>query len=203
MGIEAPKKIRADAFRARYQLTDPFLLYVGRIDESKGCAAMFEYFIRWKSEKGTPHKLVLLGTEVMPVPFHEDIVHLGFVGEREKWEAMSICDWLLMPSPHESLSMVLLETWSVGRPALVNGKCDVLTSHCRASHGGVWASDFQEWSAALSLIDDDTKKTLGEQGRVYVQQNYSWEEVERAFLELLENPAGQSSQAAPVRAHRS
>lgn len=203
VGIEAPEEIRGDAFRARYQLMDPFLLYVGRIDESKGCGTMFEYFIRWKNENGTPHKLVLLGAEVMPVSFHDDIVHLGFVGETEKWEAMSTCDWLLMPSPHESLSMVLLETWSAGRPALVNGKCDVLASHCRASHGGVWYDDFQEWSAALSLIDDDTKKTLGEQGRDYVRRNYSWEQVERAFLELVGKPVDQSSLTAPAGSCRS
>jgi glycosyltransferase involved in cell wall biosynthesis len=30
------------------------------------------------------------------------------------------------PSPYESLSMALLEAWKVGRPALVNGRCDVL-----------------------------------------------------------------------------
>lgn len=203
VGIETPGNIRADTFRARYQLTDPFLLYVGRVDESKGCAAMFEYFIRWKTEQGAPHKLVLLGTEVMPIPFHEDIVHLGFVAEAEKWEAMIACDWLLMPSPHESLSMVLLEAWSVGRPALVNGTCDVLTHHCKASHGGVWYGDFQEWSAALSLIDDRTRKTLGEQGRAYVQRNYSWPQVERAFLRVLEIPDDQATEATLVGSSRS
>lgn len=186
VGIEPPENIAPARFRERHKLTGPFLLYVGRIDESKGCAAMFDYFIRWKSEGGGPHKLVLLGTEVMPIPFHDDIIHLGFVGEEDKWEAMSACDWLLMPSPHESLSMALLETWSVGRPALVNGSCEVLTSHCRQSHGGLWYDNFQEWSAVLSTVDGDTKCALGRQGQAYVRRCYSWERVESDYLALLE-----------------
>ena len=196
VGIEPPKNIEPDRFRARYCITNPFLLYVGRVDESKGCAAMFDYFLRWKSEGGGPHKLVLLGTEVMPIPFHDDIIHLGFVGDEDKWEAMSACDWLLMPSPHESLSMALLETWSAGRPALVNGACDVLTSHCRQSNGGLWYNNFQEWRAAMEVVDEGTKRTLGRQGQAYVQRRYSWERVERDYLALLDaenNASGAAS----------
>ena len=196
VGIEPPKTIEPDRFRTRYGITDPFLLYVGRIDESKGCATMFDYFIRWKSETGSPHKLVLLGSEVMPVPFHDDIIHLGFVGDEDKWEAMSACDWLINPSPHESLSMALLETWSVGRPALINGGCDVLTSHCRQSNGGLWYNNFHEWSAALSIVDEETKRVLGRQGQTYVRQYYSWERVERDYLALLDGEASASDAAS-------
>lgn len=196
VGIQSPENIQPNAFRSRYQMTEPFLLYVGRVDESKGCAAMFEYFIRWKKEKGTNHKLVLMGAEVMPVPFHNDIIHLGFVSEAEKWEAMSACDWLLLPSPHESLSMVLLETWSAGRPALVNGKCDVLTSHCKVSHGGIWYDNFKEWDAALSIVEEETKLTLGRQGQAYVRQNYSWDQVERAYVHVLAPFQAQSTARA-------
>ena len=198
VGIEPPKHLEPGSFRMRYGITEPFLLYVGRIDESKGCDAMFDYFVRWKRETGSPHKLVLLGTEVMPVPFHDDIIHLGFVGEQEKWEAMLACDWLIMPSPHESLSMALLETWSVGRPALVNGACAVLTSHCRESNGGLWYHDFREWSAALSIADEGTKQALGRQGQAYVQRCYSWERVERHYLALLDCQPNASDVTSPL-----
>jgi glycosyltransferase involved in cell wall biosynthesis len=185
VGIESPGQIDSDTFSARYNLDTPFLLYVGRIDESKGCAEMFDYFIRWKKVVNAPHKLVLLGKEVMPVPFHDDIIHLGFVSDAEKWAAMKACDWLIVPSPHESLSMALLETWSVGRPALVNGECAVLVSHCRQSHGGLWYTNFDEWCAGLESASDYTKKVLGEQGRWYVEQCYGWDPVVAAYLKLV------------------
>lgn len=185
IGLEAPVRIHDAEFRQRYNLTGPFLLYVGRIDQSKGCDTMFEYFLRWKQERGTAHKLVLLGREVLPVPFHDDIIHLGFVDETEKWAAMASCEWLLMPSAYESLSIVLLETWSVGRPALVNKASSVLVSHCRRSNGGLWYSNFDQWSTSLSALDEETRGPLGRQGQAYVRERYTWGRIETAYLSAL------------------
>jgi glycosyltransferase involved in cell wall biosynthesis len=186
VGIERPGNVDPDRFRQTYGLDDPFLLYVGRIDESKGCDEMLNYFTRWQDEYQTTEKLVLAGTEVMPIPFHDNIVHLGFLAESEKWDAMAACDWLLMPSRYESLSMVLLETWSVGRPAIVNGQCDVLMNHCRLSNGGVWYLTYDEWASALTVIDATAKAVLGRQGQRYVDKNYSWQGVETDYLELVD-----------------
>jgi glycosyltransferase involved in cell wall biosynthesis len=194
VGIERPNRVQPDRFRRKYDLDDPFLLYVGRIDKSKGCDEMLEYFIRRQEENGSAEKLVLAGSEVMPIPFNDNIIHLGFLTESEKWDAMAACDWLLMPSQYESLSMALLEAWSVGRPALVNGRCDVLRNHCRISNGGVWYENFQEWNASISFISDESKAILGRQGKRYVEQNYSWERVENQYKALLQ-PLAQSCQA--------
>jgi glycosyltransferase involved in cell wall biosynthesis len=185
VGIENPGNVDAGRFKVRYGLTSPYLLYVGRVDESKGCPDLFEYFIRWKRERGSAHKLVVIGREVMPVPFHDDIVYLGFVEETQRWAAMKGCDWLVMPSRHESLSMVLLEAWSVGRPGLVNAASAVLVRHCQESNGGIWYEDYNEWCAALATIDADQKVTLGRQGQAYVRQRYSWDRVEDSYRELL------------------
>ena len=185
VGIESPGQVHPEDFRTRYGLHEPFLLYLGRIDESKGCAEMIEYFLQARRDGMIKHKLVLAGREVMPVPFHDDIIHLGFLNEEEKWDAMAACDWLLMPSRHESLSMVLLETWSVGRPVLVTGHSPVLSAHCQNSHGGIWYENYKEWCAALSVIDEETKRRLGAQGCAYVKERYSWNRVEADYLDLL------------------
>jgi glycosyltransferase involved in cell wall biosynthesis len=186
VGIECPGNADPDRFRQTYGLDGPFLLYVGRIDESKGCDEMLDYFTRWQDEYQTTEKLVLAGTEVMPIPFHDNIIHLGFLAESEKWDAMTACDWLLIPSRYESLSMVLLETWSVGRPAIVNGQCDVLMNHCRLSNGGVWYLSYDEWASALTSVDAAAKAVLGRQGQRYVEKNYSWRRVETDYLELVD-----------------
>jgi glycosyltransferase involved in cell wall biosynthesis len=186
VGIERPEDVVPDRFRQRYELNGPFLLYVGRIDESKGCDEMLEHFLRWQEEYQSNEKLVLAGTEVMPIPFHDNIIHLGFLSENEKWDAMAACDWLLMPSYYESLSMALLEAWSVGRPTLVNGRCEVLMNHCRMSNGGVWYLSYEEWASALTVIDTAAKAVLGCQGQHYVEKHYSWRRVETAYLELVD-----------------
>jgi glycosyltransferase involved in cell wall biosynthesis len=185
VGIEAPAQVRPGEFRALYRLHEPFLFYLGRIDESKGCREMIDYYLRARREGLIKHKLVLAGKEVMPIPFHDDIISLGFLDEEEKWGALAACDWLLMPSKHESLSMVLLEAWQMQRPALVNGQCDVLRVHCERSNGGLWYDNEDEWIAALTCVDETTKQQLGRQGQTYVQSSYSWDRVERDYLNLL------------------
>lgn len=180
VGIDPPDRIDPGAFRAKYSIDSPFLLYVGRIDASKGCADLFDWFVA-RSSDGPRYKLVMIGREVLPVPFHKQIIYLGFVPEQEKWNAMAACDWLILPSQYESLSISLLETWAVGRPGIVNGRSEVLRGHCQRSNGGVWYDDWRECEAFIRLMGADTKIRLGGQGRDYVFKNYTWDRIERAY----------------------
>ncbi len=184
VGIEPPAVAHPERFRARYGLDEPFLLYVGRIDESKGCKWLIEHFIVAKS-RGLPGKLVMAGTEVMPIPFHDSVVYLGFIEEEEKWDAIAACNWLVMPSPHESLSMVLLEAWAMGRPGLVTARSEVLVGQCRRANAGLWYEDAEQFAAILRSVDARTKDSLGEQGRESVRREYSWERVELEYLKLV------------------
>lgn len=185
VGIDPPATSDPEAFRSRYGLKDPFLLYVGRIDESKGCHWLLDRFIRACTAKTIKTKLVLIGNAVMPIPFHDDVIHLGVVEEQEKWDAVAACDWLVMPSPHESLSMVVLEAWASGRPAIVTAEAEVLVGQCRRAHGGLWYRNWEEFEAILRATDEATKAALGKQGLSYVRMHYSWARVEQDYLELL------------------
>lgn len=184
VGIEPPPDVRPKRFREKYDLTRPFLLYCGRVDPSKGCAEMFAAFLDWGKARSLPHQLVLLGKAVMPVPSHPDIISLGFVSEADKWDALAACDWLLMPSQYESLSMVLLETWAVGRPALVNARCPVLQDHCARSQGGYAFSDWEEARIVIDTCTSADTERLGGNGRAYVLENYSWDEVLAQYQQL-------------------
>ena len=46
-----------------------------------------------------------------------------------------------MPSYFESLSMVALEAWALGRPVLANARCDVLKGQCIRSNAGLYYDD--------------------------------------------------------------
>ena len=184
VGIEPPTTFDPDRFRRRYRLADPFLLYVGRIDESKGCRWLIENFIHARTAGTIDAKLVLAGNEVMPIPFHDDVIHLGFIDDEQKWDGMAACDWLVMPSPHESLSMVLLEAWAAGRPAIVTAEAEVLVGQCRRANAGLWYRDLPEFEAILRSVDDRTKVALGANGQRYVAKHYSWERVEADYLSL-------------------
>ena len=57
-----------------------------------------------------------------------------------------------MPSPYESLSMVALEAWGLGRPVLASARCDVLVGQCVRSNAGLYYEDAREFVAALDRI---------------------------------------------------
>lgn len=187
VAVEPPQICSADNFRQEYGIDEPFLLYVGRIDPSKGCQELFDYFIELRSHETTPRKLVLLGKPTMAIPTHIDIIALGFVDEQTKWNAIAACEVLVMPSPYESLSMVLLEAWAIGKPVLVNGLCEVLQGQCRRSHGGLWYSNPSEFQVALEIMNESVRKQLGLQGKNFVETNYVWSKIEKIYLNLI-NP---------------
>lgn len=190
VGVERGTNICPAQFRLDYDITGPFILYLGRIDESKGCGELLRYFRQAKQTTPIPHKLVLIGEEVMEVEFHDDIISLGVVAEQDKWNALGACDWFVMPSPFESLSIAILEAWLAERPVLVNGRCAVLQHQCQHSNGGLWYNDYSEWIAAITGLTDTEKQQLGERGRQFVEQSYSWSRVEQAYLDLVDTFAG-------------
>ena len=188
VSVDRPVNVDPIRFRREHGIQDDFLLYVGRIDPSKGCEELFEYFLRNRQVNRSPSKLVLIGKPVMPVPEHPDIVPIGFVSEQTKWDALAACEALVMPSVNESLSMVLLEAWSVGKPVIVNGRCEVLVGQCKRSNGGLWYQSYDEWVGVLeSLQAGRVSNVLGRQGWRFVRDNYSWASIERSYLDAVES----------------
>lgn len=185
VAVDPPETYSAEQFRQQYNINEPFLLYIGRIDPSKGCEELFSYFTALRSHESGSRKLVLLGKSTMAIPKHPDIIALGFVDEQTKWNALAACDILVMPSPYESLSMVLLEAWAIGKPVLVNGRCSVLMGQCKRSHGGLWYINQDEFQVALKIMNEQVKNQLGLQGKRFVEKNYTWSHIEKSYLDLM------------------
>lgn len=154
-------------------------LYVGRIEEGKGCDEMIEFVMRYNALRESKLILTLVGKVNMPIPRDPHIICLGFVDERKKWDLYDESEFLIAPSQFESLSMVLLEAFAVKRPVLVNARCDVLRGHCMRSNGGLYYSDFAEFCFAVDRLAADRalRAALGENGCRYVESNYSWDRV--------------------------
>lgn len=187
VAVDNPERYRPEQFKRLYSINKPFLLYIGRIDPAKGCEKLINFFVRLKSLGTFPYKLVLLGKPTMEMPKHPDIISPGFVEEQTKWDALSACEMLVVPSLWESLSIVLLEAWSSGRPALVNGGCPVLVDQCRRAQGGLWYTDRDEFRMAVEEIAGHAGNRLGQQGKKFVKKNYSWPVIEKTYLDLIRN----------------
>jgi len=187
VGTEVLAERSAERFRRAYGLEGDYLIYIGRVDQNKGCHKMFDYFLRFKQETGSPVKLVLIGGAVLPIPRHPDIRHLGILPEQDKFDALEGALLLLMPSFYESLSMVTLEAWALGKPVLANAHCEVLRGQCRRSRGGLEFRDYAEFREALGLLlaDDRLRQALGRNGAGYYRENYTWEVIEGKYLAVV------------------
>jgi glycosyltransferase involved in cell wall biosynthesis len=188
IGSDVPSNPQAARFRQKYKVRGPFAVYVGRIDQNKGCKELFEFFQGYLKDPSGKLSLMLIGHSLLPIPEHPRIRHLGFLDDTDKFDAMAAADLLIMPSYYESLSMVALEAWALGRPVLVNGKCDVLKGQCIRSNAGLYYENYGEFIATLEAIEQNRwlAGTLGRNGRQFFREQYDWPVIERKYLEMFE-----------------
>lgn len=188
VGSDVPERTDPARFRRTFNLERPFAIYVGRIDENKGCGELFNHFRRYAATFPNGLDLVLVGSAIMPVPDHPRIHHLGFLPDQDKFDAIAASDLLIMPSYFESLSMVALEAWALGRPVLANGRCDVLTGQCIRSGAGLYYETYEEFAETLYALESNgpLHARLGQNGREYFRQHYTWPVVERKYLDMFD-----------------
>ena len=158
----------------------PYLLYVGRVDRSKGCADLFNQFAALRKSQGSGLKLVVCGQWFMPRPDHPDILAAGFVSDQDRDTLIAEARALVVPSQHESLSMVLLESLAAGCPVLVNRRCEVLRQHVLLSGAGQANSGTEEFIRSAQLIlaaNASTRAEWATLGRGYVAEHYGWAHV--------------------------
>jgi glycosyltransferase involved in cell wall biosynthesis len=174
----------ADGERARPAGIDGrFVLYLGRIEVGKGVGELCEGF---RKLRGADVKLVLAGRGGGHlVPPGDDIVRLGYVSDAEKRWLLDHAEVVIVPSRLESLSLVLLEAWNHGTPALVTAECAVTSGHVARSGGGATyrgAEGLAEQLGTLLAAPGDR----GARGRAYVDARYRWPAVEERLLALVD-----------------
>lgn len=172
----------------------PYLLYCGRIDPNKGCAEMFDFFMRYKKQNESSLRLILVGQDAVPPPDHPDVEFRGFVSDEEKFRLMAGASVFLMPSKNESFSIVTLEAMAQRAPVLASGGSEVIVDHITQSGGGLIYNDYLSYEAALNrmLSNEGERRAMGALGRAYVTSRFSVNSVQSALVEAIESPVGSS-----------
>ena len=180
---------RGAVFRRRHRLYGPIVLYGGRIDPGKGCEELIEYFSSYVKEGGEG-TLALMGVKLMSLPEEPFIRFAGLLSDRERLQALEAATVVVVPSPYESLSLLMLEAFAVGTPALANARSQVLVEHCLRSNAGLFYADRDEFVECLKLLVGDARlrAAMGRSGRDYVRRHYRWDVVlgkyERLFAKI-------------------
>jgi len=190
VGIEERKSGDIKKVLAKHSLLEqPYIIYVGRIDKNKGCDQLFDYFLSFIAQEDVPKPyLVLLGSNVIEVPGHPMIKHLGFVSAEDKLALLKGSQLLVMPSFLESLSIVLLEAWACKKAVLANGESDVLRGQCTRANGGLYYRTKAEFIVCLKelLTNDFLRSRLGSLGNKYFRINYNWDVIKQKYEKAFE-----------------
>lgn len=196
----ASSDTRGAVFRRRHRLYDPFALYGGRIDPGKGCEELIEYFSSYAEENGDA-TLALMGVKLMPIPEEPFIRFAGMLPEIERLEALEAATVVVVPSPHESLSLLALESFAVGTPILANARSDVLTDHCQRSNAGLYYASREEFIECLRLLTrtPDLRVRMGQNGQSYVRSNYSWSAILDKYERMIRAVSGRRNSKGSSR----
>ncbi len=185
VGVDPPTDIDAFAFAARHRLTGPYLYYGGRAAAGKGVEQLIAA-VGVARGKRPSLTLVLSGEAGIEasVPWVRGV---GRLSERERWEAIAGSLAVVVPGSLESLSLLALEAWAMGRPCLLNGHSEVLVGQASRSGGGLTFADEAELAErAVEMIDDPGRgAAMGAAGRDYVASTYRWELAEERLRSLV------------------
>lgn len=186
VGVDAPSEASGTRFREAHRIDGPFFLYLGRIVESKGMKDLFDLWERSRKAASTRATLVLAGHREMEIPERSDVRYVGRLSEEEKWDAYAACTALVVPSQLESLSLVTLEAWAMGKPVVVPRNSPVLASMARRSGAGVPYRSLAEFTEICDVLIErgDLADRLGRCGRAFVARSYTWPIVVEKYLDL-------------------
>ena len=187
VGSEIPSSFSPQAFRKKFNIQGHYFIYIGRLDENKGIPELLSFYQRFQNETKRDLTLVLMGKSLIDIPEHPRIRYLGFVSDSEKFDGLKGSDFLIIPSQFESLSMVALEAWAIGKPVVANGRTEVLQGQCRRSNAGLWYTNYDEFKSVVLLLHQNRnlRSSLGENGAHFFQSNYSWPVIEDKYRRII------------------
>lgn len=180
-----------------YKLPEPYILFVGRLDEKKNLLCLVEAFKRYKQEtKDDSLNLVLAGRpangsnrilDAVAATGCADQIHiLGYVPEADKPALLTGALVYVQPSFYEGFGLPPLEAMACGTPVISSSATclpEVL------GEGNVLYFDPADADALAghikSLVDDQSlSRKLSERGLQWAPQ-YSWAKTSRQTLQSL------------------
>jgi glycosyltransferase involved in cell wall biosynthesis len=190
--VQMPSPQQVAAVRQRHGVPARYLVYVGRIEKGKGCGRLLAAW-RAVAPQAADAALVFVGKGSMPIETTAQVRCTGFVADEERDALIAGAAALVMPSRHESLSLVLLEALALGVPALADAGSEVLADHLRDSGAGeAYRGTRQLRQGLLRALARPAaeRQRLGDAGRRHVALHYGHDVVAAAWRAAVERVCG-------------
>lgn len=191
-GVDTEFSGNEKQFREKYGLDSPFMLYAGRKESGKNVDQLVQFFAEYKRRNPSDLKLVLIGGGQIDLPSRE-IIDLGFVPSQDKYDAYAAASVLCNPSRMESFSLIIMESWLLRKPVLVNCDCDVTTDFVRKANGGLYYRTYKEFEKCLEylLSHVEIAEQMGKNGEQFVRAQFSWDVIVRRYTEYFHRASGE------------
>ncbi|MDT4896048.1 MAG: hypothetical protein QOH25_1125 [Acidobacteriota bacterium] len=167
------------------RLPKSYFVYAGRKEVGKNVPLLCRWFTSYAEKFHSPTKLVFIGGgDKSLVPQSDHFVDFGFVPEALKHHLIRHSKGVINLSENESFSIVIMEGWLLGVPAVVSARCAVTRNHVRRCNGGLYVANGEEFSLALKYLEDNQEvhDLLAANGQRYVRRAYSFDAVLSRYL---------------------
>jgi glycosyltransferase involved in cell wall biosynthesis len=175
-----------EAFRQRYGIEEPIILFLGQHYPYKGYRQLLEATAGvWK--KIPEARFVFIGPEVANsekvfAQYRDSRIHrLGSVDLQTKTDALAACTLLCVPSSQESFGGIYTEAWSFAKPVIgcnIPAVAEVITD---GVDGYLVQQNPDNISDAICqiLLDRSLAEAMGKAGKEKVDRLYAWEKLAR------------------------
>ena len=208
-----PRTADAAAFRRRAGLTGPYLLAAGPLEPGRGIEELLRFFATFKDRHADAAlELVLIGPAALKIPERPDIRVARPASPRERFDAVGGAIVAVIPERLAAFSTTAAEPFSLGVPILVNASATELAGECRASGGGLYYQNYDEFELILELglRDPSLFPRMGAAGREFLESRHDWDSVlaryDRAFRSFARPSRGAAGplpavEAVPLRSN--
>jgi glycosyltransferase involved in cell wall biosynthesis len=187
----------AEAFRAKYDIRGPFVLYLGQQFRYKGVGALLQAApLVWKKHPEITFVFIGPQTKYSKAIFSSAtdprIRNLGEVDLEAKTSALSCCEFLCLPSSQESFGGVYVEAWALGK-AVIGGRIPPIAELISEGRDGLLSSqDPGELAEQVSwlLAHPEQCREMGSVGKEKVETRYTWDQIAKKTAEIYASVIG-------------
>ena len=177
--------------------SNPFLLFVGRLNYIKGPDLLLEAFAMIHKQyptlkivfagpdNGMKYKLI---TESEKLQIIDKLNFVGFVNGKLKSMLYHASELLVIPSRSEAMSIVVLESAVTSTPVLMTNKCGLEEMADKNVAISVNPDSASIADGLLSILDKDYDLDLyGKKIKKYVESKFLWKNVIIKYIQMYED----------------
>ena len=167
-------------------LPDSYFVYAGRKEVGKNVPLLCRWFTSYIKKFCRNTKLIFIGGgDKSLIPASDRFLDFGFVTEAMKQHVIRHSQGVINLSENESFSIVIMEGWLLGVPAVVSAGCAVTKNHVSRCNGGLYVASSDEFGFALEYLEehDAARNALAANGQRYVSREFSFDAVLARYLQ--------------------